>query len=307
MAGQLSEYAYGKIKIRVMKVNRERSGKHDVHELTVKTLLYGDFADSWTTGSNAKIIATETQKNTVYQLARTTPCSSPEEFGKIIADHFLKSYHWVRKAKITLWEDPWARIEVQGQQHNHAFTKNTTERRYAEVVHERGQSPQVTGGVFNLIVLKTTQSSFECFVGHKGSYMENDKWCTLGEVKDRLFSTAIESTWRYASASADFNACYDKVKAAFLDTFAGDPVKGVPSPSAQQTQHEMCKEALARCAPYIQDISITTPNLHYMPLSSLNTPKHMHCSPDNQDVFYPIDGPSGFVESTASLGPRSKM
>ena len=41
--------------------------------------------------------------------------------------------------------------------------------------------------------------------------MENDKWCTLGEVKDRLFSTAIESTWRYASASADFNACYDKV------------------------------------------------------------------------------------------------
>ncbi len=34
---------------------------------------------------------------------------------------------------------------------------------------------QITGGVFNLIVLKTTQSSFTNFVGHKGSYMENDK------------------------------------------------------------------------------------------------------------------------------------
>jgi hypothetical protein len=36
----------------------------------VKTLLYGNFADSWTTGSNKMIIATETQKNTVYQLAK---------------------------------------------------------------------------------------------------------------------------------------------------------------------------------------------------------------------------------------------
>jgi hypothetical protein len=34
------------------------------------------------------------------------------------------------------------------------------------------------------------------------------------------------------------------VKGAFLDKFAGDPVKGVPSPSAQQTQHDMCKEAI---------------------------------------------------------------
>jgi len=271
------------------------------------------------------------------------------------------------------------RIEVDGQPHNHAFTKTTTERRYAEVVLERGMPAQVTGGVYNLIVLKTTNSSFEGFVGHKGSYMENDKWCTLGETKDRLFSTAIESTWRYATPNADFNACYDKVKRAFLDKFAGDAVKGVPSPSAQQTQHDMCKEALARCAPYIQDIKvqlapaarlaylgaararfspallhplrhplrhptgtaparypprrdagtlldavtlcypprrgadtlrclwqqITTPNLHYMPLSSQVVPEHMHAK--DKDVFFPIDGPSGFIESTASLAPRSKM
>jgi hypothetical protein len=67
----------------------------------------------------------------------------------------------------------------------------------------------------------------------------------------------------------------------------------------------MCKEALSRCAPYISDIKITTPNLHYMPLSSLVTPTHMHTP--NADVFYPIDGPSGFIESSASLEPRSKL
>ena len=241
----------------------------------------------------------------MYQLARTTDCASPEEFGKLIAEHFLKTYHWVSKAKITLWEDPWARIEVNGQQHNHAFTKNTTERRFAEVEHARGMPPQVTGGLANLIVLKTTNSSFEKFVGHPGSYMEHDKWCTLKETPDRLFSTAVESTWRYASHAAPFNDCYDKVKRAFFDKFAGDPVAGVPSPSAQQTQHDMCKEALSRCAPYVSDIKITTPNLHYMPLSSLVTPTHMHTP--NADVFYPIDGPSGFIESSASLERRSKL
>jgi urate oxidase len=50
--------------------------------------------------------------NQVYQLARTSNCSSPEDFGKLIAAHFLNSYNWVKKAQITLWEDPWARIEV---------------------------------------------------------------------------------------------------------------------------------------------------------------------------------------------------
>jgi urate oxidase len=33
-------------------------------------MLWGDFAESWTTGSNTKIIATETQKNTIYKLAQ---------------------------------------------------------------------------------------------------------------------------------------------------------------------------------------------------------------------------------------------
>lgn len=44
---------------------------HEPRELTVQTLLFGDFAEAWTIGSNKKIVATETQKNTVYQLAKS--------------------------------------------------------------------------------------------------------------------------------------------------------------------------------------------------------------------------------------------
>jgi len=38
------------------------------------------------------MVAQETQKNTVYQLARTTSCSSPEEFGKIVSRVCVRVY-----------------------------------------------------------------------------------------------------------------------------------------------------------------------------------------------------------------------
>jgi urate oxidase len=46
------------------------NGVHVPREVEVQTMLWGDFAESWTTGSNTKIIATETQKNTIYKLAQ---------------------------------------------------------------------------------------------------------------------------------------------------------------------------------------------------------------------------------------------
>eukprot|EP00287_Rhodomonas_sp_CCMP768_P018224 CAMPEP_0202821776 /NCGR_PEP_ID=MMETSP1389-20130828/10601_1 /ASSEMBLY_ACC=CAM_ASM_000865 /TAXON_ID=302021 /ORGANISM="Rhodomonas sp., Strain CCMP768" /LENGTH=304 /DNA_ID=CAMNT_0049494597 /DNA_START=45 /DNA_END=959 /DNA_ORIENTATION=- len=304
MSGYLAESAYGKVKIRVMKVNRNPNGRHEVHEVTVQTMLWGDFADSWTTGSNKKIIATETQKNTVYQLAKQHDLGSVEEFGKLVASHFLKKYDWITKVQVTLREDPWGRVQVDGKDHNHAFTKTTTEKRFAEVTMSRGAPAQIIGGIEDLIVLKTTQSSFECFVGCKGGHVEHDEWTTLKEAKDRLFSTAVKSYWTYSSDTAPFNDCYDKVKHSFLTRFAGDPVKGVPSPAAQQTQYQMCLAALEANNPHLADISITTPNLHYNPLSSLVTPPSMHAP--NNDVFYPIDGPSGYITSKAALR-RAKM
>eukprot|EP00288_Rhodomonas_lens_P018718 CAMPEP_0177716222 /NCGR_PEP_ID=MMETSP0484_2-20121128/14402_1 /TAXON_ID=354590 /ORGANISM="Rhodomonas lens, Strain RHODO" /LENGTH=304 /DNA_ID=CAMNT_0019228253 /DNA_START=48 /DNA_END=962 /DNA_ORIENTATION=+ len=299
MSGYLAESSYGKIKIRVMKVNRPASGRHDVHEVTVQTMLWGDFADSWTNGSNKKIVATETQKNTVYQLAKQHDLESIEDFGKLIAKHFLNKYNWITKTQITLTEEPWGRIEVGGKEHNHCFTKTTSEKRYAQVTMSRGAPAHVVGGIENLIVLKTTMSSFIGFVGCPTGHVKEDEWTTLKEAQDRMFSTAVEAKWTYSSDTAPFTTCYNKVKDAFLTTFAGDPVKGVPSPAAQGTQYDMCQAALAANNPHIADITITTPNLHYMPLSSLTTPAHMHAP--NNDVFYPIDGPSGYITSKSAL------
>jgi len=305
MSGFLSEYAYGKIDIRVMKLNRHPNGVHEPRELTVQTLLYGDFAEAWTIGSNKKIVATETQKNTVYQLAKSHDLSSPEEFGKVVAEHFLKTYDWITKVKVTLVEHPWGRISIDGKPHKHAFTKTSQHLRKATVTAPRGGVPIITGGIENLIVLKTTQFSFEQFVGHPGSHMPVDPsgWTTLKEAKDRNFSTAVKSGWTYSTPNAPFNDCFDKVMSAFIHKFAGPPDTGVPSPSAQETGYNMCMAAVEDCAPHLLDISLETPNLHYMPLSTQSVPEHMHAP--NNDVFFPISGPSGFISCTVSR--RSKI
>jgi urate oxidase len=111
----------------------DRNGVHVPHEVTVDTMLWGDFESSWTEGSNKKIVATDTQKNIIYGIAHSHDLSSPEEFGKAVCAHFIKTYPWITKAQVTLREEPWARINVDGKAHNHAFTKDSTEKRYAQV------------------------------------------------------------------------------------------------------------------------------------------------------------------------------
>ncbi|KAJ1474386.1 hypothetical protein T484DRAFT_1832492 [Baffinella frigidus] len=64
-------------------------------------------------------------------------------------------------------------------------------------------------------------SSFEGFVGRPAGHRTEDQWTTLKDVKDRVFSTAVETPWTSASDNSPYNDCYNNVKKAFLDKFAG--------------------------------------------------------------------------------------
>jgi hypothetical protein len=55
---------------------------------------------------------------TIYLLSETLPWYTH-------LHHIITHLHNI----LTPYSDPWARIEVQGQKHYHAFTKNTTERK----------------------------------------------------------------------------------------------------------------------------------------------------------------------------------
>lgn len=54
----------------------------------------------YTQGDNSDIVATDTQKNTVYLLAKRHGVGSPEQFALLMARHFIDTYPFVVKAKV---------------------------------------------------------------------------------------------------------------------------------------------------------------------------------------------------------------
>ena len=89
MAIVLGPNQYGKAEVRVVAVDRS-TPRHTLVDLAVSSALRGDFAGAFTDGDNSHILATDTQKNTVFAFARDG-ISTPEEFGLRLARHFAGS------------------------------------------------------------------------------------------------------------------------------------------------------------------------------------------------------------------------
>src|ERR1700675_1302423 len=77
----LAENSYGKSRVRLAKVKRHRD-PHDFREWTFEILLEGEFESFFVAGDNTRILPTDTMKNTVYSLARTSSADCMEEFAK---------------------------------------------------------------------------------------------------------------------------------------------------------------------------------------------------------------------------------
>lgn len=119
---------YGKAEVRLVHVDRS-TPRHRLTDLNVSTHLRGAFDATYLTGDNSSVLATDTQKNTVYAFARKYGVSDPEDFAIRLASHFVESQPQVRGAQIEIDELPWERI----QDHDHAFSRPGGERRTTSV------------------------------------------------------------------------------------------------------------------------------------------------------------------------------
>src|SRR5690242_7397246 len=99
---------YGKAEVRVVAVDRG-TPEHGITDLNVTTTLRGDFAAAHLHGDNAHVLATDTQKNTVYAFARDG-VGEVEQFGLRLARHFAGAYPWIEQARVAIEQYPWARI-----------------------------------------------------------------------------------------------------------------------------------------------------------------------------------------------------
>ena len=202
-------------------------------------MLESDMAHAFLTDSNKGMTATDTQKNTVYYIAKqmSSRCS-PEEYALALARHFVNTYPLVGKAKVTVEQAPWKRLNTPQGPHDHGYVGEGTEVRTCYVEVDNAGVEAVTAGIQDLKVLKTTQSGYEGFI--------HDKFTSLPDVRERMVATIVTSTWKYSSTPASYDAAFEGARAGLLEAFYGPARGGVYSPSVQYTLFQMAKCAMEK-------------------------------------------------------------
>ncbi len=278
---KLTHHRYGKSHVRVLKVTR-KGRQHSIKQLDVAVALHGDFDASYTKADNRLVVATDSIKNTVNVLAKEKLDGDSEEFGILLAKHFLTSYKQVNVVEIQIAEHGWERIRVKGKPHGHSFVEKGAAKPFARVVGIKNKGrieTTVESGIEDLLILKSTGSGFEKFL--------RDEFTTLPETADRIFATKLKATWTFSRNPKSFAVTNAGILDAMLAVFAENY-----SPSVQVTLFEMGGAAL-KVAPEISKIHLAMPNKHCLPINL--APFGLE---NKNELFVPTDEPHGQIEGT---------
>ena len=273
---ELAENRYGKSRVRLMKVTRHAHG-NELREWTVEVLVKGDFGAAHVEGDNANILATDTMKNMVYSVARSSAATTMEAYAMALAEMILSRNVQVASAAIRVESALWKRLHLDGKPHPSAFMHGSDERQTTRVEVDRGAT-RIHSGLDRLVILKTAQSGFEGF--------RRDEFTTLPETADRLFGTALRTEWSYTDHTLDFDAVRSTIREAMLKTFAEHDSKSV-----QQTLYAMAESAL-HAAPEIDEIELAMPNKHCL---LVDLSRFGQSNPN--EIFIPTDEPHGYIEA----------
>lgn len=268
---------YGKAECRLVRIVRD-TPVHQIIDLNVTSQLRGDFTACHTVGDNSGVVATDTQKNTVYGFAKELGIESPEKFLISLGKHFLGDFDWVTGGRWEAEEYGWDRIVVDGAEHDHSFVRTGRLVR-TTVVQMDGDATWVVSGFKDCTVLKSTGSEFHGF--------PRDRFTTLGETNDRILATSITAWWRYTSTDLDFNTLHADITSLILATFAS-----VHSLALQQTLFAIGK-AVLKSFPEVAELKMSCPNKHHFVVDlspfGLDNPN---------EVFYAADRPYGLIQAT---------
>src|SRR5437762_9089475 len=116
---KLAGHRYGKARVRVLKILRDGL-VHTLKDLEVAAYLKGDFASSYTSGDNTKVVPTDTIKNTINVLAKQHLGDEIERFAVLLGNHFFR-YPQVELARVDISQRDWRRLEIEGKPHPHLF------------------------------------------------------------------------------------------------------------------------------------------------------------------------------------------
>jgi len=269
---------YGKSGVRLVKVVRGPE-RHELRDLDVAVSLEGDFEAAHTGGDNAKLLATDTMRNTVYALAKDRLTGSVEEFGLVLVEHFLEAGPTVERVRVEFTEFPWSRIVVDGRPHEHSFVRDAGRRR-ATVEGDASGARGVEAGLGDMLIMKTTRSGWEGF--------HREEFTTLPETDDRILATIVSATWSYGEQTElDFDGLWVGVRDRLLSTFTDHY-----SPSMQNTLYRIGRAVLEGFPP-VEKIHLSFPNKHHL-LYDLG-----RFGIENEgEIFQATEEPYGLIEGT---------
>ncbi len=274
----LGDNQYGKAETHLVRVTRD-GATHEIKDVSVTIALGGDFDASHLAGDNSNVVPTDTQKNTVFAFAKDS-VGEIEDFAMRLARHFVRQFSAVHRARVSIEEYPWARIDFGGQPHPHAFVRAGAEKRLTTVTCTK-DGAWVVSGISELVLLKSTGSEFWGY--------PKDRYTTLEETRDRVLATAVVARWRYERLDADWAAAFAMARAALIEAFA---IKH--SLALQQTLYAM-GSAVLESRPDIAEIRLSLSNRHHF-LVDLS-PFGLE---NDHEVFYAADRPYGLIEGTVT-------
>lgn len=278
---KLGKNAYGKNAVNLSKIIRHKD-HHEFRQISVNVSLQGDFDTAHTLGDNSKILATDTQKNTVYILAKEHFTGSIEDFAIYLTDFFMAHNPQVSVVTVDIEEHSYIQMMFDGVTHPHAYISGGNEKHTTNVV-KSSNGTKVTSGIKDLLILKTTDSGFVGYI--------KEPYTSLKETTDRILATRCETEWEYVDADIDHVKSFNDVREILLKTFAHHK-----SLSVQQTLYAMGEEVL-KANDNIKEISLIMPNKHHIPFNL-----DQFGMENNNEIFMATDEPYGYITGTVVRG-----
>jgi len=283
---------YGKFNVQMLRVVND-SPKHEIHHFTCQMMLEGrSLETSFTKGDNSFVVPTETQKNTLYAMAKKFSVDPQEKWAVNVGKDFLSRHSHIDGIFVRIDRTPWERVKIGTKEHNHAFIKGSSGVRFTTMNMNRNGDLSLSSGFSDLSVLKSSQSGFEGYIV--------DEFTTLKPSKNRILATQFYCEWNFSKQAIvqfetiDFNNIFSIIQKIILEVFSGDPDKGEYSPSVQATVHTMASQILDKIS-VIEKISFKLPNIHFYKVDFNDFKTDMK---NNNEVYFTFAGAHGQIEAT---------
>jgi urate oxidase / 2-oxo-4-hydroxy-4-carboxy-5-ureidoimidazoline decarboxylase len=196
---------YGKGDVVVYRLNRKGKTPADaspVFGANITILVYGDaFWQTYTTGDNTGLIATDSMKNFVQREMLNYEGNDLEDCCRFLGAKFLATYPQVEGVQMSAVEISYQAVSNSAV----AFTPGRPDRATARLELNRARVESNPDGVVEIVsgiqgfkLLRLGGSAFHGFV--------RDEYTTLPDIANRPLHMWLDLEWLYTEASAGFNS-----------------------------------------------------------------------------------------------------